>query len=90
MSTDPNKKIKFIIPLNRLIFRLVPFQNYAYVNLVNDNQPFLTRPFKTGGHLKRINISLDSGLLAKIDHLAKIYGKNRSEFLADTARQMLT
>lgn len=41
------------------------------------------------GNLKRINISIDSGLLVEIDHAAKALGKNRSEFLADAAKQIL-
>lgn len=41
------------------------------------------------GKLQRINISIDGGLLAEIDHAAKILRKNRSEFLAESARQML-
>lgn len=38
------------------------------------------------GKCKRLNISIDSGLLAEIDQAAKRCGKNRSEFLADAAR----
>ncbi len=41
------------------------------------------------GELKRINISIDAALLATIDYVAKKLGKNRSEFLAESARQML-
>ena len=41
------------------------------------------------GHVKRVNISMDNGLLVEIDQAAKQQGKNRSEFLADAARQML-
>ena len=41
------------------------------------------------GHLKRVNISIDAGLLAEIDHAAKLRRKNRSEFLAEAAQQML-
>lgn len=41
------------------------------------------------GNLKRVNISIDSGLLAEIDHAAKIQGKNRSEFLAFAAKRVL-
>ncbi|OGO95494.1 MAG: hypothetical protein A3F41_02180 [Coxiella sp. RIFCSPHIGHO2_12_FULL_44_14] len=41
------------------------------------------------GHLKRINVSMDMGLLVEIDHAAKLVGKNRSEFLAYAARQLL-
>ncbi len=41
------------------------------------------------GRLKRINISIDTGLLAEIDHAAKLCGKNRSEFLAEAAQQVL-
>lgn len=41
------------------------------------------------GKLQRVNISIDAGLLAEIDHAAELLGKNRSEFLAESARQML-
>jgi len=51
--------------------------------------PSLIRVIIPTGHLKRLNISMDTGLLAEIDHAAKKSGKNRSEFLADAAKQML-
>jgi len=41
------------------------------------------------GQLKRVNISIDAGLLAEVDRAAKALGKKRSEFLAESARQML-
>lgn len=41
------------------------------------------------GKLQRVNISIDMGLLVEIDHAAALLGKNRSEFLAESARQML-
>lgn len=41
------------------------------------------------GKLQRVNISIDAALLAEIDHAAQMLGKNRSEFLAESARQML-
>lgn len=41
------------------------------------------------GRSLRVNISIDAGLLVEVDHAAKILGKNRSEFLAEAARQML-
>ena len=39
--------------------------------------------------MQRVNISIDAALLAEIDHAAEMLGKNRSEFLAESARQML-
>lgn len=42
------------------------------------------------GKLKRVNISLDADLLNAIDHAAQLAGRNRSEFLADLARNMLS
>ena len=42
------------------------------------------------GHIKRINISMDVGLINEIDLAAKLAGRNRSEFLSDAARDMLT
>ena len=41
------------------------------------------------GQLKRVNITMDVGLLLEIDSAAHALGKNRSEFLAASARQML-
>jgi metal-responsive CopG/Arc/MetJ family transcriptional regulator len=32
---------------------------------------------------------MDAGLIIEIDHAAKASGKNRSEFLAEAARQMI-
>lgn len=51
--------------------------------------PALVRVILPTGHLKRLNISMDAGLLAEIDHAAKVMGKNRSQFLVDAARQVL-
>lgn len=51
--------------------------------------PSLIRVIPPTGHLKRLNISMDAGLIAEIDHAAKLSGKNRSEFLAEAARQFL-
>jgi len=31
---------------------------------------------------------MDAGLLAEVDYAARLAGKNRSEFLADAARQL--
>ena len=41
------------------------------------------------GHIKRVNISMDAGLINEIDQVAKLVGRNRSEFLSDAARNML-
>lgn len=41
------------------------------------------------GKLQRVNISIDIALLIEIDHAAALLGKNRSEFFAESARQML-
>lgn len=51
--------------------------------------PCLIHVVPPTGHLKRVNISIDAGLLTEVDHAAKALGKNRSEYLADAARQML-
>lgn len=51
--------------------------------------PALVRVIMPTGHLKRLNISMDAGLIAEIDHAARLVGKNRSEFLADAARQLI-
>lgn len=51
--------------------------------------PCLIRLIPPTGQQKRVNICMDAGLLSEIDQLAKTLGKNRSEFLADAARQML-
>lgn len=32
---------------------------------------------------------MDAGLIAEIDHAARLAGKNRSEFLAEAARQFI-
>jgi predicted RNase H-like HicB family nuclease len=39
--------------------------------------------------LERVNVSFDALLLARMDHLAKIRGQSRSEFLAGLARQAI-
>lgn len=51
--------------------------------------PALIRIVMPTGHQKRVNISMDAGLITEIDRAAKACGKNRSEFLADAARQMI-
>jgi hypothetical protein len=51
--------------------------------------PILIRIMIPTGHLRRLNISMDAGLIAEIDHAARACGKNRSEFLADAAKQAL-
>ncbi len=51
--------------------------------------PALIRVVVPTGRLKRVNISMDAGLISEIDRAAKAIGKNRSEFLADAARQMI-
>ncbi len=49
----------------------------------------LIRVIVPTGHLKRINICMDAGLIAEIDRVAKASGRNRSEFLADIAKEVL-
>ena len=51
--------------------------------------PCLIHVIPPKGELKRVNISIDAGLLAEIDHTAGLVGKNRSEFLSYAARQVL-
>lgn len=51
--------------------------------------PALIRIVVPTGHLKRLNISMDAELIVEIDRAAKAIGKNRSEFLAEAARQMI-
>jgi len=51
--------------------------------------PSLVRIILPTGHVKRLNITMDAGLIAEIDHAANLSGMNRSEFLAEAARQML-
>ena len=51
--------------------------------------PSLIKVILPTGHLKRLNISMDAGLVVEVDHAAKLHGKNRSEFLSDAARSML-
>jgi len=51
--------------------------------------PALVRIILPTGHLKRLNISMDTGLITEIDTAAKKIGKTRSEFLADAAKHML-
>jgi predicted RNase H-like HicB family nuclease len=51
--------------------------------------PCLIRLIPPVGELKRVNISIDSGLLAAIDQAAAALHKNRSEFLSDAARRIL-
>lgn len=51
--------------------------------------PALVKIILPTGRIKRLNISMDAGLLTEIDHAAKIIGKNRSQFLTDAAIEML-
>ena len=51
--------------------------------------PSLIRVIPPTGHLKRLNISMDAGLVAEIDHAARLAGQNRSEFLSEAARQLI-
>lgn len=51
--------------------------------------PCLIRVVVPTGQLKRLNISMDAGLIAEIDYAAKMAGKNRSEFLADAAKLLI-
>ena len=51
--------------------------------------PSLIRIIVPAGHLKRINVSMDAGLLAEIDRFVNNRGGNRSEFLAAAARHLL-
>jgi predicted RNase H-like HicB family nuclease len=51
--------------------------------------PCLIRLIPPVGELKRINVSMDAGLLAEIDQAAQAMHKNRSEFLSDAARRIL-
>jgi predicted RNase H-like HicB family nuclease len=52
--------------------------------------PALVKIILPTGQMKRLNISIDTGLLAEIDCAAKATGRNRSEFLADAARELLS
>jgi len=52
--------------------------------------PTLVKVILPTGRTKRLNISMDAGLLLEIDQAVKILGKNRSEFLADAAKDMLS
>lgn len=51
--------------------------------------PCLVHLVPPTGHLKRVNISIDANLLAEVDHAAESLGKNRSEFFAFAARQII-
>ena len=51
--------------------------------------PALIRIVVLSGHIKRLNISMDQGLLTEVDKAAKLTGRNRSEFLADAVKQAL-
>jgi predicted RNase H-like HicB family nuclease len=42
------------------------------------------------GQLRRLNISMDTSLINELDVAAKIAGRNRSEFLADAVRYLLS
>jgi predicted RNase H-like HicB family nuclease len=52
--------------------------------------PALVKIIIPTGQIKRLNISMDTGLLVEIDQAAKTTGRNRSEFLADAARAVLS
>ncbi len=54
-----------------------------------DMIPALVRVIIPSGQLKRLNITMDSGLLAELDKAAKMVGRNRSEFLADAVREAI-
>ncbi|MBS0357907.1 MAG: type II toxin-antitoxin system HicB family antitoxin [Proteobacteria bacterium] len=49
----------------------------------------LIRIITPSGRLARINISMDTDLITEIDLAAKMARKNRSEFLAEAAREKL-
>lgn len=51
--------------------------------------PALIRVIIPSGHTKRLNITMDTALLAELDKAAKIAGRNRSEFLADAVREAI-
>ncbi len=51
--------------------------------------PSLVRLTIPTGHIKRLNICMDAGLIAAIDQAVKMSGTNRSEFLSEAARHML-
>lgn len=59
----------------------IPKNRMAIPSLINIIMPT--------GNLKRLNISMDMGLINEIDQAAKKAGKNRSEFLADAAKQII-
>lgn len=73
---------------------LLPKPTALEIILANSNYrtalPCLMRIIPPSGHLKRVNVSIDAGLLTEIDCMAKTLGKNRSEFLAEAARNILT
>ena len=51
--------------------------------------PALIRVIIPSGHTKRLNITMDTALLAELDKAAKMAGRNRSEFLADAVREAI-
>ena len=51
--------------------------------------PALIRVIIPSGHLKRLNITMDTALLIELDKAAKMAGRNRSEFLADAVREAI-
>ncbi len=46
-------------------------------------------PVETAGHALRVNVSLDEGLLARIDDVSKRTGLSRSALLARGARMLI-
>lgn len=51
--------------------------------------PALMRIIIPSGHIKRLNITMDTALLTELDRAAKMVGRNRSEFLADAVREAI-
>ena len=46
-------------------------------------------PMSVPGKARRINVTLEEGLLARLDNAARIHRMTRSAFLADAVRRML-
>ena len=63
--------------------------HFGVKRVYNEATACLIHIVPPSGKLKRVNITIDTGLLAKVDNAAKLIGKNRSEFLAESARQLL-
>jgi predicted RNase H-like HicB family nuclease len=53
------------------------------------NPRFIVVPVEVSGNPVRINVSMDQGLLRRIDSAASRRGMTRSRFLAEGARQLL-